>query len=261
MTVATSLDSLLEKLKVEELYVPPSNWESLHSQSRQFPPPTRASPPSSSSVSESSLVRLALNALQGVESSLISIHKLSSVLCSEPANRTTHQIPSLWHRVSRTDALGQIRRNIGCFGSVVFLLHNFVDPFQELQDFAIAVKKFLEGYISGLDTLCASAELRHSSNIVVYTSAFWITGLLILDNKRFSNVRKYVAAMIQQPRVPSSGLMPASDVLIRAKEVITSRDILVGLLSKHTGNTVANVMRSHITWMHQKLKSLESLTG
>jgi len=25
--------------------------------------------------------------------------------------------------------------------------------------------------------------------------------------------------MIQQPRIPSSGLMPASDVLIRAKEV------------------------------------------
>lgn len=29
---------------------------------------------------------------------------------------------------------------------------------------------------------------------------------------------KFVSAMIQQPRVPSSGLMPASDVLIRAKE-------------------------------------------
>ncbi|KAH0932596.1 hypothetical protein HID58_009713, partial [Brassica napus] len=56
---------------------PPSNWESLHSQSRQFPPPTRASPLSSSFVSELSLVRLVLNALQGVESSLISIHKLS----------------------------------------------------------------------------------------------------------------------------------------------------------------------------------------
>lgn len=27
------------------------------------------------------------------------------------------------------------------------------------------------------------------------------------------------SAMIQQPRIPSSGLMPASDVLIRAKEV------------------------------------------
>ncbi|CAL5400552.1 unnamed protein product [Camellia sinensis] len=56
----------------------------------------------------------------------------------------------------------------------------------------------------------------------------------------------YVPAMIQQPRVPSSGLMPASDVLIRAKEVIINRDVLVGLLAKHTGNseeTVANVMR------------------
>lgn len=30
---------------------------------------------------------------------------------------------------------------------------------------------------------------------------------------------KYISAMIQQPRVPSSGLMPASDVLIRANEV------------------------------------------
>uniref|UniRef100_M4FEQ4 Uncharacterized protein n=1 Tax=Brassica campestris TaxID=3711 RepID=M4FEQ4_BRACM len=50
MTVATSLDSLLEKLKVKELYLRPSNWDYLHSQSRQFLPPTRASPPSSSSV-------------------------------------------------------------------------------------------------------------------------------------------------------------------------------------------------------------------
>ncbi|KAH0925976.1 hypothetical protein HID58_018232 [Brassica napus] len=82
---------------------PPSNWESLHSQSRQFPPPTRASPLSSSFVSELSLVRLVLNALQGVESSLISTHKLSY-----PAERTTHQSLSLWHRLSSTDALGQI---------------------------------------------------------------------------------------------------------------------------------------------------------
>ncbi|KAF8111207.1 hypothetical protein N665_0076s0195 [Sinapis alba] len=195
MAVATSLASLLEKLKVEEPYLPPRNWESLHSQSRRFPPhPTRASPPSSSSVSESSLVRLALNALQGVESSLISIQKISSVLCSEPADRTTHLIPSLWHRLSSTDALGQILRNIGCFGSLVFLLHTFVDHFTRMklevegqgrckvgekveannkscytlvnQAFAIAVRKVLEGYISGLDTLCASIELRRSSNIV-----------------------------------------------------------------------------------------------
>ncbi|CAH2065522.1 unnamed protein product [Thlaspi arvense] len=195
MVVATSLASLLEKLKVEEPYLPPRNWESLHSQSGRFPPRASASPSSSSSVSESSLVRLALNALQGVESSLISIEKLSSVLCSEPADRTTHTIPSLWHRLSSTDALGQILRNIGCFGSLVFLLHKFVDHFTSLdlevetaqgsynlgeneepnskscytlvnQAFAIAVRKVLEGYVSGLDTLCASIELRRSSNIV-----------------------------------------------------------------------------------------------
>ncbi|KAF3512803.1 hypothetical protein F2Q69_00006695 [Brassica cretica] len=181
MAVATSLASLLEKLKVEEPYLRPRNWESLHSQSGRFPLPIRASPPSSSSVSESSLVRLALNALQGVESSLISIGKLSSLLCSEPADRTTHHIPSLWHRLSSTDALGQILRDIGCFGSLVFLLHSFVGHFTSLklevegqgscytlvnQAFAIAVRKVLEGYISGLDTLCASVQLRRSSNIV-----------------------------------------------------------------------------------------------
>ncbi|KAA8545178.1 hypothetical protein F0562_019933 [Nyssa sinensis] len=48
-------------------------------------------------------------------------------------------------------------------------------------------------------------------------------------------------AMIQQPRVPSSGLMPASDALIRAKEVIINRDTLVNLLAKHTGNSVETV--------------------
>ncbi|ANM63452.1 Spc97 / Spc98 family of spindle pole body (SBP) component [Arabidopsis thaliana] len=195
--LATSLVSL----KVEEPYLPPRNWESLPSQSGRFLPPTRSSASSSSSssfVSESSLVRLALNALQGVESSLISIEQLSSAFCSEPADRTFHKIPSLWHRLSSTDALGQILRDIGCFGSLVFLLHKFVDHFTRLnldvesavegqgsckigeneevnnkscytlvnQAFAIAVRRVLEGYISGLDTLCASIELRRSSNIV-----------------------------------------------------------------------------------------------
>uniref|UniRef100_A0A1J3F095 Gamma-tubulin complex component 6 n=2 Tax=Noccaea caerulescens TaxID=107243 RepID=A0A1J3F095_NOCCA len=202
MAVATSLASLLEKLKVEDPYLPPRNWEYIHLESGRFPhPPTRASASpssSSSSVSESSLVRLALNALQGVESSLISIEQLSSALCSEPADRTIQKIPSLWHRLSSTDALGQILRNIGSFGSLVFLLHKFVDHFTSCnldvettvegqesykvgenedahskscytlvnQAFAIAVRKVLEGYISGLDTLCASIELRRSSNTV-----------------------------------------------------------------------------------------------
>lgn len=50
--VATSLVSLQEKLKVEEPYLPPRNWESLPSQSRRFLPPTTSSA-SSSSVSVS----------------------------------------------------------------------------------------------------------------------------------------------------------------------------------------------------------------
>ena len=38
------------------------------------------------------------------------------------------------------------------------------------QAFAIAVRKVLEGYISGMDTLCTSAELRRSSNIVGFVN-------------------------------------------------------------------------------------------
>ncbi|KAJ8615418.1 hypothetical protein MRB53_034790 [Persea americana] len=56
----------------------------------------------------------------------------------------------------------------------------------------------------------------------------------------------HAKAMIQQPRVPSSGLMPGSDVLICANEAIKNRDTLVKLLSRRTGNsieTVAKVLR------------------
>lgn len=62
--------------------------------------------------------------------------------------------------------------------------------------------------------------------------------------KRF--MMPHSKAMIQQPRAPSSGLMQASDVFIRAKEIINNRDTLVKLLAKHTENseeTVANAMR------------------
>lgn len=57
--VATSLVSLLEKLKVEEPYFPPRNWESLPSQSGRFLPPTRASASPSPSPSSSVSVSLA----------------------------------------------------------------------------------------------------------------------------------------------------------------------------------------------------------
>lgn len=62
--------------------------------------------------------------------------------------------------------------------------------------------------------------------------------------KRF--MMPHAKAMIQQPRAPSGGLMQASDVAIRAREVLINRDTLVKLLAKHTENEeemVANAMR------------------
>ena len=68
--------------------------------------------------------------------------------------------------------------------------------------------------------------------------------------------------MIQQPRVPSLGLLPASDVLIRAKEMIINKDTLVELLAKHTGNSLwmlANVMRRPLPSKNQQFTYAEAL--
>eukprot|EP00246_Nothoceros_aenigmaticus_P001246 TRINITY_DN116_c0_g1_i2.p1 TRINITY_DN116_c0_g1~~TRINITY_DN116_c0_g1_i2.p1 ORF type:complete len:348 (-),score=41.42 TRINITY_DN116_c0_g1_i2:777-1784(-) len=51
----------------------------------------------------------------------------------------------------------------------------------------------------------------------------------------------HATAMIQQPRLPSTGQMSAIDVHIRAKEVINNRDTLVELLAKHSGNSFEKV--------------------
>ncbi|XP_022153772.1 uncharacterized protein LOC111021210 isoform X2 [Momordica charantia] len=207
MAVDTNLNfqSLLESLKVEDPWLPPRTWESIPSQCQkaQFPPHT-ATGTSSSSVSEASLVRLAMNALQGLESALISVDKLSAAFCSDPSDRTFHQIPSLWNRFSSTHALGKILRSIGCVGFLVFLLHKFVDHFTELgmdetfnqtsnqpklekcecndnsevggrkcsrkslvnHAFAVALRKILEGYACALDTLHASVGLRRTSKVL-----------------------------------------------------------------------------------------------
>ncbi|KAI8020764.1 hypothetical protein LOK49_LG03G01712 [Camellia lanceoleosa] len=93
----------------------------------------------------------------------------------------------------------------------------------------------------------AMMQLKNEIHTVAVGAAIGHACLLLAagtKGKRF--MMPHAKAMIQQPRVPSSGLMPASDVLIRAKEVIINRDVLVGLLAKHTGNseeTVADVMR------------------
>ncbi|CAL2265662.1 unnamed protein product [Prunus armeniaca] len=184
--------SLFENLNLEDPWLPPTTWESIPSESGNF---HLRNPKSSSShslyhastVSEASLVRLAMNALQGVESALVSIQKLSAAFCSDPADRTFHQIPSLWNRSSSTHALGNILQPIGCSGLLVFLLRKFVDYFSNLNvesedhvdgeaqvkqcppyslvnhAFAVSVGKVVEGYMCALDTLYASVGLRRSS--------------------------------------------------------------------------------------------------
>ncbi|KAG6501115.1 ATP-dependent Clp protease proteolytic subunit-related protein 3, chloroplastic-like [Zingiber officinale] len=51
----------------------------------------------------------------------------------------------------------------------------------------------------------------------------------------------HAQTMIQQPRLPSTGLMQASDVIIRAEEALKNRDTFVKLLARHTGNSVDTI--------------------
>ncbi|CAN4120090.1 unnamed protein product [Withania somnifera] len=195
MSVDINLVSLFDKLKLEDPYVSPTTWESIPSESGAVSSSSsdinRSSHVqySTSSVSESSLVRLALDALQGVESALISIQKLSAVFCFDSADRSFHHIPNLWTRTSSTLALGNLLKSIGHFGCIIFLLHKFVNHFTCLsldgnedevqkydagdgegcrmrnhtlvnQAFAVSVEKFLDGYTSALNTLYASVNVR-----------------------------------------------------------------------------------------------------
>ncbi|CAN6468337.1 unnamed protein product [Victoria cruziana] len=93
----------------------------------------------------------------------------------------------------------------------------------------------------------AMMQLKNEIQTVAVGAAIGQACLLLAAGKKGRRfMMPHSKAMIQQPRVPSSGQMPASDVLIRAKEVITNRDTLVKLLARHTGNsieTVSKVMR------------------
>ncbi|XP_055833261.1 uncharacterized protein LOC129902197 [Solanum dulcamara] len=192
MAVDTNLASLFEKLKLEDPYVPPTQWESIPSESGLSSMDTNRFSHvqySTSAVSESSLVRLALDALQGVESALISIQKLSALFCFDSADRSFHHIPNLWTRTSSTIALGNLLKSVGHFGCIIFLLHKFVNHFtclslagneDEVQKYdasdvvgcrtsnhtlvnqalAVSVAKILDGYTSSLNTLYASVNLR-----------------------------------------------------------------------------------------------------
>uniref|UniRef100_A0A2N9EPG6 Gamma-tubulin complex component n=1 Tax=Fagus sylvatica TaxID=28930 RepID=A0A2N9EPG6_FAGSY len=173
MAVDANFASLFENLKLEDPWLPPRTWESIPSESGHPPSSSSSSQPllyQASIVSEESLVRLAMNALQGVEAALVSIEKLSAAFSSEPADRTFHRIPTLWTRASSTHALGKILSSIASSGSLVFLLLRFVDYFTNSetqnhndslvnQAFGVAVGKVLEGYMCALNTLYASVDI------------------------------------------------------------------------------------------------------
>ncbi|KAL3516035.1 hypothetical protein ACH5RR_022937 [Cinchona calisaya] len=93
----------------------------------------------------------------------------------------------------------------------------------------------------------AMMQLKNEIHTVAVGAAIGQACLLLAAGTKGNRfMMPHAKAMIQQPRAPSSGLMPASDVFIRAKEVIINRDTLVELLAKHTGNStevVANVMK------------------
>lgn len=132
-------------------------------------------------------MRLAMNALQGAETALLSISELSALFRYSSTDRTSHRIPSLWTRCSSTSSMGDLFSSIGQFGCVVFLLRMFVNYFSnpdfedskidcpeegecpELnfslinQAFAISVQKVIDGYVSALDTLSTSVSLRRCS--------------------------------------------------------------------------------------------------
>lgn len=192
-------ESLLRQLKLEDPWLPSKPWESVPSESGA--PVSLSSNHGRlydvSSVSEASLVRLVMNALQGVQSAVVSIEQLSTLLCADPADRSCHRIPTLWNRSLSTCALGKMLKSVGFCGSLVILLHKFVDYFTDSsfsrgmmeigqakpgpagenmnegsdtghppqslvnQAFAVAVRTVLEGYVCALDTLNASVNLRH----------------------------------------------------------------------------------------------------
>ncbi|KAJ6796586.1 Uncharacterized protein M6B38_219255 [Iris pallida] len=133
---ASSFTSLLRNLKVDDPWTPPQTWESIPSESggdsvRSLPSDSKHNSEDSildlSAISEENLVRLVINALQGVKSTLVVIEKLSVTFCSSPADRTSHRVPNLWCRSSSTSALGKMLKSIAHSGFVFLFLREFVN--------------------------------------------------------------------------------------------------------------------------------------
>uniref|UniRef100_A0A0E0KU22 Gamma-tubulin complex component n=1 Tax=Oryza punctata TaxID=4537 RepID=A0A0E0KU22_ORYPU len=195
---ASSLSSLLATLRVDGPWTPSATWESVTQPSSATLTANPGGRPwrdpiyELASVSDASLVRLALHALHGVKSSLDEIEELSVLFFSCPADRTSHRVANVWSRSSSTTSVGNILKSIRTTGlAVLFLckfLHFYLFQSRELngrsreghehevsdseeteqpapyslvnQAFAAAVEKVLEGYFCSLNTLPASIKLR-----------------------------------------------------------------------------------------------------
>ncbi|KAI3988516.1 hypothetical protein MKX01_026330 [Papaver californicum] len=138
MEVDSNSFSLFKSKKLDDPWLHSKPWESVSSES--------GISHSKTSNSEENLVRLVINALQGVTSSLISIEKLSESFSNSPADRTSHRIPSLWYRSSSTNALGKILKSVGHSGLITLLLRKFMDYFQCLNSSADGRRRKEEGF-------------------------------------------------------------------------------------------------------------------
>ncbi|KAG0463463.1 hypothetical protein HPP92_019532 [Vanilla planifolia] len=204
MEVDSGFHYLLQNLRLEDPWIPPKNWESIASECGAERSSSPVQLPNSiydaCAVSEASLVRLVINALNGVKSAIVEIDKLSQYFCSIPADRTFNRVPSLWCRSSSTHALGNMLKAIGHTGLLFFFLNEFVEHYLHTdcnvnliasenienfrvqlndvhtnkivahssyslinQAFAAGVAKLLKGYVCALCTLSASVKLRRSA--------------------------------------------------------------------------------------------------
>ncbi|XP_031475147.1 uncharacterized protein LOC116247245 isoform X2 [Nymphaea colorata] len=126
------LSSILEKYRLQEPWLAPKPWESIASESgASRPPPSSVAGAElrADEISEAMLVKLALNALQGSDSALADLEKLSSIFSVTPADLSAYSVPNLWHRSASTKALGAMLKSISHYGAICSGLQKFVDYF------------------------------------------------------------------------------------------------------------------------------------
>ncbi|KAJ3696133.1 hypothetical protein LUZ60_001510 [Juncus effusus] len=171
MELDSNLSALLQTLTMADPLTAPRSWETIPSESGFSPEVrTKSGDPihQSASITDAALVRLALQALQGIKSSLLQIEEISDEFSSIRADNTYLTNPNFWYRSSSTRSLSQLLKSILQTGLKVYFLQKFTNYFLLInpsfslvnQAFTVSVKKLLEGYFCAFDTLSASVKLR-----------------------------------------------------------------------------------------------------